>query len=211
MWRTRLRPKLPKATNVIPIVMTTGTDPVGVGLVASLARPGGNVTGMTSVTGELGGKFLGLLKEIVPQLSAVVIPAPATRTTLDLFIKEMESPARALKVQIIRFPVRRPEDYQSIFHVAARERANALVVRLPPGSTPSAQRKQIVELAAKNRLPARSTDQRSGPRMGALYPTDRIRWTDIAVWRFSWTRFLEVQNQPTSLSSSRRSSNWRLI
>jgi putative ABC transport system substrate-binding protein len=142
------------ATSTIPIVMTTSTDPVGTGLIASFARPGGNVTGLTSVTGELGGKFLELLKEIVPRLSRVVIPAPATSTTEDVFIKETEIPARALKVQILRFPVRGPEDYESIFRVAAKERANALVVRLPPGSTPPAQRKQFVELAAKNRLPA---------------------------------------------------------
>jgi putative ABC transport system substrate-binding protein len=142
------------ATALIPIVMTTATDPVGTGLVASLARPGGNVTGLTSVTGELGGKFLELLKEIIPRLSRVVVPAPATSTTEDLFIKETEGPARALKVQIIRFPVRGPQDYESVFRGAAKERANALVVRLPPGSTPSSQRKRFVELAANYRLPA---------------------------------------------------------
>jgi len=143
-----------KATNTIPIVMTSSTDPVGTGLVASLARPGGNITGVTSVTGELGGKFLELLKEIVPKLSRVVIPAPQGSITEDLFIKETENPARALKVQIKRFPVRGPQDYESIFRVAAKERANALVVRLPPSTTPAWQRKQFVELAAKNRLPA---------------------------------------------------------
>ena len=143
-----------KATHTIPIVMTSSTDPVGTGLVASLARPGGNITGVTSVTGELGGKFLELLKEIVPKLSRVVIPAPQGSITEDLFIKETENPARALNVQIKRFPVRGPEDYESIFRVAAKERANALVVRLPPSTTPDWQRKQFVELAAKNRMPA---------------------------------------------------------
>jgi ABC-type uncharacterized transport system substrate-binding protein len=143
-----------KATALIPIVMTTATDPVGTGLVESLARPGGNVTGLTSVTGELGGKFLQLLKEVIPRLSRVLVPAPATSTTEDLFITQTESPARALKVQLIRFPVHGPEDYESVFQSAAKERANALVVRLPPNSTPSAQRKRFVELAAKNRMPA---------------------------------------------------------
>jgi putative tryptophan/tyrosine transport system substrate-binding protein len=143
-----------KATSTIPIVMTSSTDPVGTGLVASLARPGGNITGLTSVTGELGGKFLELLKEIVPRLSRVLIPAPAGSITEDLFIKETEGPARALKVQTIRFPVRGPEDYESIFRAAANERANGLVVRLPPSSTPASRRKQFTELAAKNRLPA---------------------------------------------------------
>jgi putative tryptophan/tyrosine transport system substrate-binding protein len=143
-----------KATSTIPIVMRSSTDPVGTGLVASLAKPGGNVTGLTSVTGELGGKYLELLKEIVPRLSRVVIPAPATSSTEDLFIKETEEPARALKVQLIRFPVRGPEDYESIFRVAVKERANALVVRLPPSTIPASRRKQFTELGVKNRLPA---------------------------------------------------------
>ena len=143
-----------KATSEIPVVMTTSTDPIGTGLIASLARPGGNVTGLTSITGELGGKFLELLKEIVPQLSRVVVPAPATSETEDLFIRQTESPALAMKVQLIRFPVRGPEDYDSIFQLAAKERAQALVVRLPPGSTPLTRRKQFVEFTVKKRLPA---------------------------------------------------------
>jgi putative tryptophan/tyrosine transport system substrate-binding protein len=143
-----------QATNTIPVLMTSSTDPVGTGLVASLARPGGNITGLTSVTGELGGKFLELLKEIVPKVSRVLIPAPAGSITEDLFIKETEAPARALKIQTIRFPVRGPEDYQGIFRAAAKERANALVVRLPPSITPASQRKQFTALAAKHRLPA---------------------------------------------------------
>jgi putative ABC transport system substrate-binding protein len=143
-----------KATSTIPIVMASSANPVGSGLVASLARPGGNITGLTSVSAELGGKRLELLKEIVPGLSRVVIPAPAGSSTEDLFIKETEPPARALKLQLIRFPVRGPEDYESIFRVASKERANGLLVRLPVANTPSVQRKQLADLAAKNRLPA---------------------------------------------------------
>ena len=90
-----------KATSTIPIVMTSTTDPVGNGLVASLARPGGNVTGLTNISGELGGKLLELLKEIDPKLNRVAIvipggPAPANK----LFVKETEVPARALKVSL---------------------------------------------------------------------------------------------------------------
>ena len=142
------------ATSTIPIVMTTSTDPVGTGLVASLARPGGNITGLTSVSGELGGKLLELLKEIVPRLSRVVIPGPAPGSpTEDFFIKGTENPARALKVQMTRVAVRGPEDYENIFRVATKERAHALVVRIPP-NVPSTQRKRFVELVAKHRLPA---------------------------------------------------------
>jgi len=142
------------ATNTIPIVMTSSTDPVGIGLVASLARPGGNVTGLSSVSGELGGKLLEILKEIIPKLSRVVIPGPPPGSSAqDLFIKETELPARALKVQVTRVAVRGVEDYENIFRVATKERAQALVVRIPP-STPPEQRKQFVELVTKHRLPA---------------------------------------------------------
>jgi len=143
-----------KATSTIPIVMTDSTDPVGTGLVASLARPGGNITGLTSVSGELGGKLLELLKEIVPGLSRVVIPGPSVGSpATDLFMKETEIPAQALKVQLIRFPVRGPEDFESVFRVATKERANGLLVRLAQ-RTSAAHRKQFVELVAKSRLPA---------------------------------------------------------
>jgi putative ABC transport system substrate-binding protein len=124
-----------KATSAIPIVMTSSSDPVGTGLIASLARPGGNVTGLTTVTGELGGKLLELLKEIVPGLLRVVVPGPPVGSPAeDFFIKETEIPARALKVQLIRFPVRGPEDFESIFRAASKERANALLMRLAEAS-----------------------------------------------------------------------------
>jgi putative ABC transport system substrate-binding protein len=143
-----------KATSTIPIVMTSATDPVGNGIIASLARPGGNVTGLSNISGELGGKLLELLKEIDPRLARVAIvipggrPGPANR----LFIKETEGPARALGVQLISLVVRGPEDYEGAVRAATKERANALLSRLPPG-TPYSQRKQFVELAVKSRLP----------------------------------------------------------
>ena len=143
-----------KATNTIPIVMASSANPVSNGLIASLARPGGNVTGLTSLSAELGGKRLEVLKEIVPRLSRVIVPAPAGSPTEESYLKETQAPARALKVQLIRFPVRGPEDYEEIFRVAAKERANGLLSRLPVALTSSTQRKQLADLAAKNRLPA---------------------------------------------------------
>ena len=142
-----------KATSTIPIVMTSTTDPVGNGLITSLARPGGNVTGLTNIGGELGGKLLELLKEVIPRLTRVAIvipggPAPANK----LFVKETEVPARALRVQLISLVVRGPEDYEGVVRAATKERANALLSRLPPG-TPSADRKQFMDLAAKSHLP----------------------------------------------------------
>ena len=143
-----------KATKTIPIVMTSSTDPVGIGLVASLAQPGGNVTGLSSVSGELGGKLLEIMKEIMPRLSRVVIPGPPPgSSTQELFMKETEAPARALKIELIRVTARGPEEFQQVFQTAAKRKAHALVVRIPP-TIPLAQRQQFVELAAKHRLPA---------------------------------------------------------
>ena len=143
-----------KATSAIPIVMTSSSDPVGTGLIASLARPGGNVTGLTSVTGELGGKLLELLKEIVPRLTRVGIALPGPDSPASkLFLKETEAPAQALRVQLITLWVRGPKDFEGAFRIATKERANALLVRVPP-ATFSPHLKQFAELTAKNRLPA---------------------------------------------------------
>jgi len=109
-----------QATVTIPIVMATSTDPVGSGLIASFARPGGNVTGLTSVTGEIGGKHLELLKEIVPRLNRVAILRSEGRAT-DLFIKEAEVPARALKIQLISFVFGGPDDFEGAFRAMTKE------------------------------------------------------------------------------------------
>jgi putative ABC transport system substrate-binding protein len=142
-----------KSTSAIPIVMMSSTDPIGTKFVASLARPGGNITGLTSITGDLGGKVLELLKEIVPALSKVVAAHPAGGVSQDRFFTETEEPARTLGIKLIRVPYRGPQDYEQIFRTAAREQAEALLSRLPP-TTPSAQRKQFIDLAVQNRLPA---------------------------------------------------------
>jgi len=154
VFGTRAALATKKATSTIPIVMTSSADPVGNGLITSLARPGGNVTGLTSLSAELGGKRLEVLKEIVPRLSRVIVPAPAGSPTEESYLKETQAPARALKVQLLRFSVRGPEDYEEIFRVAAKERANGLLSRLPVALTSSTQRKQLADLAVKNHLPA---------------------------------------------------------
>lgn len=135
--------------------MTGATDPVGTGLVASLARPGGNVTGLTNVTGELGGKLLDLLKEIVPRLSRAAILRPVGPAN-DVFVKETEVPARALGVQLIPVVVQGPDDIEGAFRIMTKERANGLVMRLP-SSVYSAYFKRVAELTMKNRLPSIST------------------------------------------------------
>jgi putative ABC transport system substrate-binding protein len=112
------------ATSAIPIVMTSSTDPVGLGFVNSLAHPGGNITGLTSVSGELGGKTLELLKEIVPRLARVAIPAPAGRST-KIFLKQTEASARALGVQLIPLLFQGPENFEGAFRTASNEKADA--------------------------------------------------------------------------------------
>jgi ABC-type uncharacterized transport system substrate-binding protein len=88
-----------QATSKIPIVMTSSSDPVGLGLIASLARPGGNVTGLSSNSRDLGGKNVALLKEIVPSLTRIVIATPGGSAD-DIYLKGTEAPARALRVQL---------------------------------------------------------------------------------------------------------------
>jgi len=144
-----------KTTSSVPIVMTRGTDPVGAGLVTSLARPGGNVTGLTSVTGELAGKLLELLKETKPKLTRAAILRPEGRAD-DLFVKEAEVPGRALGVQLIPVVVQGPDDIEGVFRAMGKERVNGLVMRLP-ASGYSSHYKRVAELTIKNRLPAIST------------------------------------------------------
>jgi putative ABC transport system substrate-binding protein len=146
---------LKKATNTIPIVMTSSTDPVGTGLVASLARPGGNVTGLTNVGGELGGKLLELLKEITPSLARVAILATYGSATGadEVFAKETQVPAGAMGVQLIRVRVKSPDDIDGAFRMITKERANGLLMRLQP-SLFSAHYKRVAELTASSRLPS---------------------------------------------------------
>jgi ABC-type uncharacterized transport system substrate-binding protein len=140
------------ATRTIPIVMTSSTDPVGTGLIASFARPGGNVTGLSSVTGELGGKLVELLKEVVPRLARVAILRPGGSAD-DLFAKETETPSRELGIQLISLVVREPDNFEDAFRAMTKERSQALLMRLP-GNGFYAHFKRVAELAAKNRLPA---------------------------------------------------------
>jgi putative tryptophan/tyrosine transport system substrate-binding protein len=144
-----------KATNTIPVVMTGRfTDPVGVGLVASLARLGGNITGLTNISGELGGKQLELLKEILPKLNRVAILRASSGTGVDdVFIKEAEVPARALGVKLVIVKIQGPDDFDDAFRSMTKERANGLVIRLLP-NTYSVPFKRVANLTMKNRLPS---------------------------------------------------------
>jgi putative tryptophan/tyrosine transport system substrate-binding protein len=140
------------ATKTIPIVMGQDSDPVGSGVVPSLARPGGNITGLSSLYPEITGKQLELLKEIVPTLSRVAVLGNSTEPGNAVLLKEMELAAGVLKVQLKYLEVRDPTDIETAFSAIRKDRADAVIVlRNPIAST---RRQQIVDLAAKSRLPA---------------------------------------------------------
>ena len=141
-----------EATVTIPIVMGFDDDPVGSGFVASLARPGGNITGLSALSPELSGKQLELLKEIIPKLSRVAVIGSSTHPGTVQSIKEMELAAAAFKVQLQNIDVLDPKDLETAFGAASKGNADAVLVLT--SVVTNSHRKQIVELAAKNRLPA---------------------------------------------------------
>ena len=139
------------ATKTIPIVMVTTQDPVAAGFVDSLARPGGNITGLTTLQRELSGKRLELLKEAVPGISRVGALMRAGQTRDDF--KWYEAPARALKIQLQLFEVRAPNpDFDAAFQAVAKGRASALIT--VSGSLFDRYIKRLADLAIKNRLPS---------------------------------------------------------
>jgi ABC-type uncharacterized transport system substrate-binding protein len=144
-----------KATQTIPIVMVTSVDPVGNEIVDTLARPGGNITGLATLSRELSGKRLELFKEAVPRISRIGVLGDVDAPVSALTFKEYEPAARELRIQIHSLEVRGPNpDLESAFEAAGKVRANALVTIANPML--SRYRKQIADLAIKNRLPSTS-------------------------------------------------------
>jgi putative ABC transport system substrate-binding protein len=141
-------PFLARATQTIPIVVAVSNDPVESGLVQSLGRPGGNVTGVTYVHDQLAGKTVELLKDAVPSVSRVAILWNPNHA--DPEFRESQRAARTLQVQLQSLPVREPEDFDTAFAAAARERVEALIV--VGGRLMFLQRQRIGDFAAKNHL-----------------------------------------------------------
>jgi putative ABC transport system substrate-binding protein len=139
-----------EATNTIPIVMASDPDPVGNGFVASLARPSGNITGLSTLYPEISGKQLELLKEIVPRLSRVAVLGTSTAPGSALALREIERSAGAFGVKLQYVDVLNPKDIETAFRVASKGRAEAVLVL--PGPVFTSQRAQVVELAVKSRL-----------------------------------------------------------
>jgi putative ABC transport system substrate-binding protein len=141
-----------QANKAIPIVMASAADPVQLGLVASLARPGGNITGLSEITPEMAGKRLELLKEMVPKLSRVAVLWDPGNDASALSWKEIQSPASQLGLRLHSLEARSPKDFDKAFESATRARAGALAVM--PAQLFGANLKRIADLAAKNRLPS---------------------------------------------------------
>jgi putative ABC transport system substrate-binding protein len=140
-----------KATSEIPVVMSEVNDPIALGFVSNLARPGGNITGLSNLSPELSGKRLELLKEIIPKISRVALLAyrgVAMRTS----IEEAQLAARSLHLQLETLEVTGPAEFESAFETAKKQRVEALTQIQAAIFTPHQQR--IIDLAAKNRLPA---------------------------------------------------------
>ena len=143
-----------QATRTIPLVITVVGDPIEAGLVASLARPGGNVTGLTQMAPQLSGKRLELLKEALPKVSrvAVFVDAALRAQQLPESLREAQMAAESLGLKLQPLEVRGPNDFDGAFRAATSQGAGALMTL--PGPVVDFHRQRVVDLAAKNRLPA---------------------------------------------------------
>ena len=145
-------PAAKKATATIPIVFATFANPVGSGLVSSLARPGGNITGLSLMTPDLDGKRLELLKESFPKVARVAFLWMPSGSMGNVPLKDMEAAAKALGVKLQSLEVRSLDDFESAFARAKRDGAQALITY--PGPLINTQQRQVLDFAAKKRLPA---------------------------------------------------------
>ena len=173
-----------QATGSIPIVMCSAADPVGQGVIASLARPGGNITGLASLTEDLGGKRLEILKEAIPRASLVAVFMGSERAPgVELQTKLMKTAASALRLKLEMFEVTgEPERLENAFQTVARNGFHALITTT--GAVMFAERKRIAVLAVKYRLPGIYPQKEFIEEGGLLsYGTDRpSQWRQAAIY-----------------------------
>src|SRR5499427_2266913 len=143
------------ATRTIPIVMATPSDPIGSGVIASLAHPGGNVTGLTSIFGELSAKRLELFKEAVPKITRVAVLADPTIPNYAAVLKGLEETAGSLRLKLQILEVRHPGDLDIAFSAISRDRVEALF--MAPAPVFFAESRQIADFSSKRRLPSSCT------------------------------------------------------
>jgi putative ABC transport system substrate-binding protein len=141
-----------KATTTIPIVMATTGDPVGSGFVKSLARPGGNITGLSNLGGDIGPKLFDLLHSVVPKLSRVAVLVSPTSTTYRAISESVQAAAQKAGVKTLVAEASSPQEVESAFSMMARENAGAVIVGASTFFT--LQQRQVAELALKYRIPS---------------------------------------------------------
>ena len=189
-----------EATSTIPIVMTNDPDPVGSGFVASLARPGGNVTGLSTLAPELSGKRLELLREVVPKLSRVAIIGTSTQAGHAQTIKELELTTKASNVQIQYLDVLDSRDIEPAFRAAAKGRTEGILTLTSP--ILRSQRTQLAELAVKNRMPAIYNDIQFVEAGGFIFYG--VSFFDLDRHAATYVdRILKVPSQPSYPLSNR--------
>jgi putative ABC transport system substrate-binding protein len=186
-----------KATSTIPIVMGTGADPVGFGLVKSLAHPGGNITGVANFAEELASKQLDLMRELLPRLSRVAVLVNVTNPLHVPQWRETQAAAAKAAIVLVPFEIQRAEQLEAAFAAFARERADALLV--PPDVTFSTHRRRIAELAASARLPAVYFTRAEAAVGGLMSYGPGLRPLS--------TKFLKARSPEIFRSSSRPRSN----
>ena len=169
-----------RATSTVPIVMASHPDPVGSGLVASLARPGTNVTGLSNVAAELVSKQLQLLKEVVPGISRVAVLWNPTVATQRLALQRMEAAAQSLGLQLQLLEARAPTDFVNAFSTMTRGRAGAVITL--SSSMFFAERSRLAELAVQSRLPSMYTVREYAQAGGLITygPDIRDNWRRAA-------------------------------
>jgi putative ABC transport system substrate-binding protein len=193
-----------EATAAIPIVMAQDPDPVSNGFVASLARPGGNITGLSTLGAEISGKQVELLKEIVPRLSRVAVIGTSTEPSNPRTFKETELAARVFGIDLQYLNARSSRDFKTAFHAASKGQADAILVL--PSFVFAAQPTQIARLALKSRLPAIYAHGRFVEAGGLMsYGVSYRDW--IAEQPLSSIKFLKALIRPVFQLSSRPNSS----
>jgi putative ABC transport system substrate-binding protein len=143
---------LQRESRMIPIVFVSVSDPIGSGFVASLARPGGNLTGLLQYEEGIAGKWLAMLKEIAPRLARAALVANPKTTAYDYFLRAAQAAAPSLTIEVVSTPVETTADIERAIESAARAPNGGLL--LPPDTTTTVHRDLIIALAARHRLPA---------------------------------------------------------
>src|SRR5262245_41755580 len=170
------------ATNTIPIVMPAASDPVGTGFITSLARPGGNITGMSAMILELEGKRLELLREIAPRVARVAFLTYGTDLTAQRGIKEARDAGQRLRIRVQPLRIGDPKELEGAFSAMVKERASAVTIQ-PLLITSIGQGRRIAEFAARNRLPTVSDSKDFLDEGGLLsYGSDRLALWRRAAW-----------------------------